>query len=178
MSARYRGAFLLAATLALPAGAAAQGNNGPSPEVREWIEEIQQIQARLAPVQDQAMQDPGLQQERQQVADAVKQAMITADPGIAQRMARLEAIVGEAQKAQETGDGERLAALVAEARGIQEPLARAQAAALDRPEIEARVTAFRGRLRARMVQIEPSSEALLNRLEALDRQVRDALRGG
>lgn len=178
MSARYRGTFLLAAMLALPAGVSAQETNGPPPEVREWIEEIQQIQARLGPVQDQAMQDTSLQRERRQVTDAVREAMIAADPAIAQRMARLEAIVAEAQEAQQAGDGERLAALVAEARTIQEPLARAQAAALDRPEIEARVSAFRGRLRARMVQIDPSSEALLDRLEALDRRVRDALRGG
>jgi hypothetical protein len=169
-------AAFAAAVLLLPVTAFAQSTaEQPPAEVQEWITEMQQIQARLEPVQDQALQDSELQQEQQQVGEAVRGAMVAANPAVAGQLERMEAILEEARAAQAASDADRIVALTAEARELQAELAQAQADALQQPDIEARVAAFQKNLHERMVQIDPESRALLDRLQELERRVRAAI---
>lgn len=169
-------AALAAAALLLPVTAFAQSTTEQPPaEIQEWITEMQQIQARLEPVQGQALQDSELQAEQQQIGEAVRGAMVAANPAVAGQLERMEAILEEARAAQAASDADRIVALTAEAQALQAELAEAQAEALQQPDIEARVEAFQKNLHERMVQIDPESRALLDRLQELDRRVRAAI---
>jgi hypothetical protein len=169
-------AVVTAAALLLPVTAFAQSSpEQPPAEIQEWITEMQQIQARLEPVQDQALQDSELQLEQQQIGEAVRGAMVAANPAVAAQLERMEALLEEARAAQAAADTDRIVALTAEAQELQTQLAEAQAEALQQPEIEARVEAFQKNLQERMVQIDPESRALLDRLQELDRRVRAAI---
>lgn len=177
MSRLNRAAIRVAlAALLLPVAAQAQ-NGPPPPEVQRLIQEIQQIQAELEPVQQQALQDPAIQQEQKAVSDAVREAMVAADPANAQKLDRMEAIIAEARTAQAAGDSSKVAELTREAADLQPQVEAAQAAALAQPEIEARIAKFQENLRAKMIQLHPPAKERIERLETLSEQLEKAVRG-
>jgi hypothetical protein len=173
------------ATMAVAAGAllmpltasSQQAPPQPPPEVQGWLLEMQQLQAELQPVQEQALQDEALQAEQTRLGEIVRDAMIAADPATADRLTRLEAIIEEAQQAQAAADTEKIAALTAEAQALQPQIAQAQEQALQQPEVEERIAAFQKNLQDRMVQIDPEARARIERLEELDRRIREAMGG-
>jgi hypothetical protein len=78
------------------------------PEVQALMMEAQQIQARLAPLEQRVMQDPELQTEQQEVMLRVTTAMLEADPTLEAHVQRMQTLQEEAQAAQAAGDQERL----------------------------------------------------------------------
>jgi hypothetical protein len=166
-----------AALFATPATLSAQQQELP-PQVQGWLIEMQQIETRLAPIQEEALDDPQIQQQQEAVVQAVRTAMIEADPSMAQIIDRMEALIVEARAAQEAGDQERIIAVAAEAEEIQPAFARAQAEALEQPEVASRLDRFQENLHARMAQIDPEAPTLLARYRALEEQVAVAMRGG
>ena len=146
-------------------------------EVQQWIAEIQQIQQQLLPVQEKALQEPELQKEQAEVTDAVKQAMIESDSTIGPKIDRLEALASEARDAQEAGDTEKIGQLTMEAQTLQPEIVQAQAAALEKPEIEEQVTEFQANLHERMAQLDPNAKPLIDKMKQLDEQVRKAMGG-
>jgi hypothetical protein len=171
-------ALTLAAASALLAPVAAQSQDGQPPaEVQEWILEVQQIHAQLEPVQMEALQDSVLREEQQQVGAAVRAAMVAANPAVTDQLARMERIMEEAQAARAASDAEKIVALTGEAQQLQMQLAEAQEQALRQPAIEAQVEAFQKKLHARMMQIDPESGALIDRLQELDTRIRAAIGG-
>lgn len=169
----------IVAALALavvPAGAQAQEPGGvdPSqlpPEVQEAIMELQQLQAQLQPIQQQAMADPEIQAEQQELGTQIQTAMAEADPEVPQHMARLQELAGDAEAAQAGEDQARMAAILEEAQVIEMQLNQAQQEALQRPEIAPRVEAFQQKVQARMVEVDPNAGALIERMDELQTQL-------
>lgn len=177
MSFRRIAAGLAVAAAVVPAAASAQANEQPPPQVREWIAEMQQIQMQIMPVQQQAMQDTALQEEQAAVTAAVREAIVEADPAMEAKLDRMDELMVEARAAQAAQDQEKLVELTQEAQTLQPEIASAQADALDRPDVEAKVLAFRDKLQARMVEIDPETKPLLERLQELDRLIGEAMEG-
>lgn len=178
MSRQKRAAIAVAlAPLFIAVAAQAQQNSTPPPEVQKLVEEMRQIQAELEPVQQQALQDQAIQQEQQAVADAVREAMVAADPENGPRLDRMEAIVEEARAAQAAGDSKKVAELTSEAAELQPKVEAAQAEALAKPEIEARVAQFQENLRAKMIELNPAAKDRIARLQALSEQLQKAIGG-
>lgn len=175
MFSRTRIAFLLAFA-ATPLAVNAQQQTQPPPEVQEWLQEVDQIQRQLQPVQQQALQDETIMQEQQRAADAVRAAMIRLDPTVEAGIDRLEAIMQEAQQAQATGDQQKIVALTQEAQQLQPQLAQAQAQALADPAVETQLAAFQKQLRDKMVEIDPDARPLLDRLAQLEERLEEAVR--
>jgi hypothetical protein len=167
---------VLLAFAVFPAALHAQQQSEPPQEVQEWLEEVEQIQQQLAPVQQQALADESVQQGQQRAADAVRAAMIAADPSMEAKIDRLEAIMQEAQQAQVSGDAEKIVALTQEAQQLQPQIAQAQAAALAQPEVESQVAAFQKQLRDKIVEIDPDTRPLLDRLAQLEERLQEAVR--
>jgi hypothetical protein len=90
---------------------------------------------------------------------------------------RVESIQPELAAAQESGDQEQLGRLVHEAQALQDRLGQAQMLALQEPALAAQAEQFQTQLRARMAEIEPESEAMLERLAALQAEVLQAMQG-
>lgn len=179
MSSRTALGTLCALAMVLtPAAASAQQPTQPTqptPEVQEWIAEMQQLQSELAPLHEQAMQDTALQQEEEQVKEAVRQAMVAADPANGQRIDRLEELMTEAQAAQAAGDTAKIAALTPEAQQLGPQVQAAREQAMGTPEVETRVEAFEEKLIAKMVAMDPSAQARLDRLNELSELVAQAM---
>jgi hypothetical protein len=148
------------------------------PQVRQWVAEVQQIQEQLEPVRQEAMQDSALQQQHEELTRAMFEAMVAADTGTEARLERMQQIMVEAAQARQQGDNERVAALAPEAQALQAQLDAAQRQALANPAIDQRVKAYRTALHARMAQIDAASISLIQRMETLDAQIREAIGGG
>jgi chromosome segregation ATPase len=143
----------------------------PAGEAQSWIMELQQIQAQLAPIQEQALQDSAIRAEQEALSADVRTAMEEVDPTLREQTARVEQLATEAQAAQAAGDQSRLLELSAEAQEIQERFAAAQVQVLQQPELASRVEAFQARLQGRMIEIEPEAEALIGRFDELQRRL-------
>jgi hypothetical protein len=167
-------AVLMAASAAPLAGQTAD----LPPEVQAMVLELQQVQAQLEPVRAEAMQDTALQQQHQEVTEAVLEAMVKADPDTQQRIERMQQIMAQAAEAQQAGAADRLPALAAEAQALQERLDATQREVMAQPAVEQRLAAYRTALHARMTAIDPDAAGLLERAERLERQIMAALDGG
>jgi predicted nucleic acid-binding Zn-ribbon protein len=164
-------AILTAAAVAalIPAGAQAQQAQPQLPDsLLPLVQELQQLQQELTGIQQRAMAaDTSLQQEQVAVQQVVERTVLELDPTIAQRLARLEELEGEFRAAQEAQDSGRMQALMEEAQQIQAQVQEAQARALERPDVEQRIAAFREKLVARMATVEPRTPELMSRMEHL-----------
>jgi chromosome segregation ATPase len=169
---RFINRVAVAALVAVLAPAAASAQQGDPtqlpPEAQELIAELQQLQAQIQPIQQQALQDPEIQAAQEKLGEDVQAAMAEEDPAVPEHIERLETVIASAQAAQAEEDEARMAELVAEAQQIEQRLQAAQTKALELPEIAPRVEAFQKQLQAKMVEVEPESESLLERFEELN----------
>lgn len=168
-----RMAFVWLVLLAAPAGLLAQQGSGTAapqlpPEAQELIQELQQVQARLEPIQQQALQDPQVQEAQQALGDEVQAAMTEVDPETPQRIERLQVLMSEAQAAQAEQDEAAMGEIVAEAQGLEQRLQAAQAEAVQRPDIAPQVEQFQAQLLEKMVELDPDVESLIEQAKELD----------
>ena len=170
-------AGLLVVALCAPATLSAQQQQQLPPEVQEWAIELQELQSQLQPLQEQALQEPEIQAEQASVVEALFETMVASNPETAQRIERLEGLMQEAQAAQEAGDAERIAQLSAEAAELQPQIQAAQAEALSHPDVQPRVAAFQQKLNARVVEIDPAAEQVIELLAELDARIAAAMQG-
>src|SRR5688572_24015264 len=152
-------AFGLLSLLAMPVAVAAQadgGNLGTLPvEAQQALREMEQIQMRLSPMQQRAMQDSTLNAEGEAVGAKVRQAMEQVDPGTVTRIARLNELMGVAQAAQANQDQAAYSTAATEATRISQELTLIQEQAAAKPEISAAIEAFEKRVHAKMVADNP-----------------------
>lgn len=167
---------LTAVGLALlaPAALAAQQQPLP-PEAQALVVEMQELQAQLGPIQQQALSDAGLQAAQQELGEKVRAAMAEADPEMPARMERLTALQAEALEARAAQDQERMAAIVTEAQQIEQSLQAAQQQAIERPELDADIEAFQASLERKMVELDPDAAPLLERMREIDAELRALL---
>ncbi len=163
--------LIVLAVLTIPEGVRGQEPVVP-PEQQEqlqaWYMELQQIQQQLAPVQQEVLEKPSIQAQQEELGELVQQAMEEEDPEVPQHMQRMQALEQEAVQAREAGDEQKLQELAAAAQEIQAHLMTAQAKALERPAIAARLEAFQDELRGEMIKLDPEAEALLDRHDELE----------
>jgi hypothetical protein len=174
---KTRTALLALAALALPAAAAAQTTPAPqhqhpapapapAPSANPQAE-LQQIQQRLGQLQQQALQDSAVQAAQKKFGDEVMAAMQGLDPEAKNKAARGEALNQEVEAARAANDNAKLNQLAAEAQQLQTYFAGLQQRALALPEIQEKRKAYLAVLLARMNQIDPQAQALVDRMEAL-----------
>jgi chromosome segregation ATPase len=150
---------------------------GPPPEVQEMMAEMQQIQARLLPLQERALEDEALLTQRDETTAAVRSAMIAIDADIGTALDRLEEMMREMAAAQQASDMETIVALNQEAQELQPRIAAVQGEALAQPEVAERIEAFQAHLQARMIELDPEARSLFERRDDLDRRLRAATGG-
>lgn len=179
----FRSILFSALVLVVPAGLVAQqqGAIDPAqlpPEAQEMITELQQIQATLQPIHQEAMQHPEIQAAQQELGAEIQSAMVEVDPETPERMARLQALMQEGQAAQQEEDRAKLNEIAAEAQVIEQQLQAAEAAAIQKPEIAPKVEAFQEDLLEKMVEINPETETLIERARELDARLSAAMGQG
>lgn len=174
MLRRMSRALLAVPLLALMAPGWASAQQQPEPQVQQWAAELQQIQMQLQPLQERALEDEQLREQRDATTETLRAAMLAVDPEVGASLDRLERMMEEVQQAQEARDAERLMALNQEAQQIQPRIAAAQQQALQQEEVQQTIEAFQTNLRARMVELDPESATLFQRAEELEQRIRGA----
>jgi chromosome segregation ATPase len=156
---------------------ALQAQQTPPEQMEEWRAELQRIRTQLQPLQNEALQDEAVRSEQEDVMGVVREAIVESDPTMGEKLDRMESIMAEAQAAQAERDQETLQELTAEAQTLQPQITEAQQEALGKPDVMERVDAFREKLYARMLEIDPESEPLINRMKLLDQRIRGETSG-
>ncbi|HEX2189909.1 MAG TPA: hypothetical protein VHG51_13475 [Longimicrobiaceae bacterium] len=166
-----RPSFIALALVALPAGLAAQEAPATAEPQQAPAQtapnETQQIQARLQEIQGRALQDPALKAAQDSIGTALTETMERVDPTFKAQAARAEALKAEVTAAQQAGDNAKLNQLAAEAEQLQQGFAASRQRALQDPQMAERIQAFQQRIVAKMVELEPETQALLARLQEL-----------
>lgn len=137
---------------------------GMDQESMATMQELQQIQQQLQPIQQQALQDEELATQLTSLQDRIEAAMREEDSDAVDRMESLQA---EMASAQEAGDQERLQTLMMEGQAIQQEMQALQASVMERPGIRQAADEFEAASRARMIEIDPEAQQLLDRMDEL-----------
>lgn len=171
------GAILALALLAGPALDAQQPvPQEASPEVQGWLQEMQALEARLIPLQEQALEDEELRQAQQALMSTVQTAMAE-DPELTALTEQATDLQTRAQAAQAAEDEEAMQGLMVELQQLQRDVEAAQQSVLQQPEISRQAVEFQTRLRAKVVELDAEAEALLTRHELLRERLAAAARG-
>jgi chromosome segregation ATPase len=169
-----RAAAMAAAALALPAALAAQAprpmaarpatpSANASAEARTWLNELQRISARLQAAHNRAMEDQRLRTAQEAFMRDVKASMQRVDPGLDVLATRVRTIQSEGAAAQQRGDRARLRTLNQELSQIQARFMTAQQNVMRQPAMAQRARQLEEQLHARMVQVEPETDRLIER---------------
>jgi hypothetical protein len=137
-------------------------------EAQELITEIQQIQAQLQPIQMEALQDSELMSAQEAFGARIQAAMIEMEPATTERLARLEALAAEAQAAEASQDEEKFGQIMVEGQQLEQQLQATQEQALQQPEVAAELDTLQTALVRKIIEVDPSAEQLLERLDELD----------
>jgi len=175
---KNRIALLAFAALALPAAAAAQQTQpapatpaAPAAPAQQPTAapqaEIAQIQQRLAQLQQQAGQDPAVKAAEEKFGADLVAAMQQLDPAAAAKVARGQALPAEVEAARAANDNARLNALATEAAELQTFFNGLRQRALATPEIQEKRKAYLAVVLAKMNEIDPQAQSLVDRLTAL-----------
>lgn len=134
------------------------------PEAMALMTEAQELQQRLAPVEQEAMQDEALSSQLEQIQDQIEAAMRDENPELFEQMEQLEA---EFMAAQEAGDDQRAQEIGMEAQGIEAELQAVQQDVLERPDIRGPIDEFEEARRTKMIEIDSEAGEIMDRLEEI-----------
>ena len=151
-----------------PEGAAQQAPPGMQqdmdPEMMALMMEMQELEQRIAPIQQEAMQDESLASQLTELQNRVETAMREENEEAFEQMEELEQ---EFFAAQEAGDEQRAQEIGLEAQGVQMELQTLQQSVIDRPDFRESIDAFEEEQRARMVEIDPEADEIIQRIEEI-----------
>jgi hypothetical protein len=183
-SRTVRGLLSAAFALVVPVTLAAQTPESAQPaeptaeEMQSWFIEMQQVHEQLEGLQRDALMDPELSAQQEELGEEIRVAMEVADPMMEQRMTRVQELQAEATAAQGAGDTAKLQELMTEAQQIQQHFMTVQESALADPAIATKLETFQTQLEAKMVEIDPEAEALITRFRELEEKLSGIVSGG
>lgn len=159
-----------APTPTLPAPA--QQAPAMSPALQDTLQtllvEAQQIQQRLADLQQQAIEaDQSLSAERDSIEKQIEATVVATDSQAAGRITRLKELEARFDSARAAQDTAKLQSIVMEAQALNQQVQQARMAAMQQDTIATRIEAFRQKLLAGMRKIEPQTDSLIARVEAI-----------
>lgn len=136
--------------------------------LRTLLVEAQQIQQRLAELQQQAIDaNQALSAERDSIETEIEATVVATDSQAAGRLARLKELETQFDSARAAQDTAKLQSVVMEAQALNQQVQQARLAAMQQDSIAARIDAFREKLLAGMRKIEPQTDSLIARVEAI-----------
>lgn len=162
-------ALLAAAALALPVGAHAQQTTAPAPAPAAPANpnELQQLQARIGQLQQQAMADPSLKAAQDSFNAVVNAAMGRVDPAAPAKLARAAQIPADITAARAANDNARLNQLAQESNELQTYFNTIRPRAMQDPAVVTARQAFLVRVLDKMKQIDPNTQQYVDRMTAL-----------
>lgn len=164
-------AVLATALLIVPAAARAQeAQPAPAAPAQATTQnEADQLRQRIGQLQRQAMQDPSLKAAEDSFEAVLQGAMARLDPQAPVKSARALALNQEVETARAAGDNAKLNQLADEATALKAYFDGLRPRALAEAEVQAARQAYLARVLARMKEIDPETQAYVDRLAELSR---------
>lgn len=165
-------AFAGSAVAQLEGGQGGQGGQEGGPQM-----ELQQIQQRLAEVQQQALEDnPGLEAQRDELEELVIRKMEEAGYDPDSSMETLENVQGQIQD--ESLSDEERQQMLQEAQQAQQDLQEAQQVAMQDDEVVEAQQAFQDDLMNAMRDIEPDTDEMIEDFQRIQEEMQGGMGGG
>lgn len=168
--ARVGGALL---ALLLAVAACDRGDEEPTVTIsedaspQELMVELQQIQQELGAIQQQALERPQIQGERDSLEIRLRDEMRAVDPEAPAKMERAEALGNEFEAAQAAGDDEQARELAMEHQEIQSSLESTQRQVLETDEMSSALASFQESMIEAMNEVDPRTDSLIARADAI-----------
>lgn len=137
--------------------------------------ELQSIDQALIPIRQQAMADPELQAQEQALVARIETAMEEDHPELAGAEARFDSLRTAYETAQQEGDSAAVREVTGELQGLQSAMQQAQTEVLEREEISEAVEEFRENLFARMRDMDPKADSLLDLAEDIREKLEESM---
>lgn len=169
---------LVVAAAMLFAGSAVAQMEQQAPEGQEGGPqmELQQIQQRLAEVQEAALENnPGLQQQREELEDLVIRKMEEAGYDPDASMETLEAVQADMQD--ESLSDEERQQMLQEAQEAQQDLQEAQQVAMQDDEVVEAQQAFQDDLMEAMREEDPETDELIEEFQEIQQEMQGGMGG-
>lgn len=167
------GALALLLALTVPSAAPAQGGQGQ----RQTLMELQQVNQQLTKIRRRALQDSSLRARQQKVTQFILSELRSLDDSTAARVDRLEKLQADLRTAQQERDTAGARTAVKELRKLQQALQPARKEIMQRPKVRKRIESFQQAVRARMREISPKADSLLQVRDSLRRQLQGGAGG-
>ncbi|QIT57176.1 hypothetical protein HC341_07840 [Aquisalimonas sp. 2447] len=169
-------ALVAVAALAFTGSAVAQLEGGQGGQEGGPQMELQQIQQRLAEVQQQALEDnPGLEAQRDELEDLVVRKMEEAGYDPDSSMETLENVQGQIQD--ESLSDEERQQMLQEAQQAQQDLQEAQQVAMQDDEVVEAQQAFQDDLMDAMRDIEPDTDEMIEDFQRIQEEMQGGMGG-
>lgn len=180
----FTGALALACVFAADAraqGSAPQvmppGAAGGQAEMQQKMAELEQIKGKLDDIRDQALKDPALQKKREALETALDAAMKAEDPDALKKKAEYEKLIEKLEAARENGNKDKLTELGPRLRELGQSLQATQQKVMQKEAVAEAVNEFQEAMIARMKKVNPKTEQMLDRAEAIAQELQAAMGG-
>ena len=140
--------------------------------------ELQSIDQALTPIRQEAMADPELRAQEQALVARVESAIEAAHPELAGAEARFDSLRTAYETAQAEGDTASVQAIAGDLQGLQTAMQQAQGEVLQQEEITDAVEEFRENLFARMREMDPRADSLLDLAEEISDRLEETAGDG
>lgn len=139
--------------------------------------ELRSVQERLTAIQDSALQDPELSARRDEIDDLIQETMEEISPGAADRVERFDSLRARFETARSEGDTAVLRGMMGELQKLQRALQQTRAQAIEEENVAAALDSFRNRLLAKMEEIDPATDSLMDVADSLRQDLRSSMQG-
>lgn len=172
--ARLAGLLAVTAALAAPSAVRAQeGGEGQGQTLRE----LRQISQQLQTVRKQALQDSALRVQRKELTAYLRSEMKSLDDSTSARVDRMMELQDTLVAAQQARDTAGARSAMRELKKLQRATMPARKKVMMRPEVQKRIKAFQEAVRAKMREISPQADSLLDRADSLQAELRGGMGG-
>lgn len=172
LGALAAGVALLAAA---PLAAQASGQDSSTQQIQAELREIGQ---KIVQLRTQALQDSAIQAEQLALQQEIEKKMNDIDSATSTRTDRMNQIKKSFQQAQQSQDTAKIRSLMDEYQTLAQKNQQTQMQAMQDKGIAADLDTFRTNLIHKMDQIDPSTDSLIARLEALQAKMQPSDSGG
>jgi hypothetical protein len=130
-------------------------------------QELVQIQQRLVAAEQEAMKDPALKALQADLQQQIEREMAEVEPTYEAKIERIDEIRTRLDQSQQAGDQAAVEQLITEGTKLQRELEAAQGKVLEDEQVAAKVAQFEEKLHAQMLEVEPETDKLVERANAL-----------
>lgn len=166
----------VAAVLAAPSAALAQGGQGQGGQA-QTLRELQRVSQQLQKIRKQAMQDSALRAQRDELTAYIRSELRSLSDSTAARVDSMMTLQKDLRAAQQSQDTAGARSAVKDLKRLQKAISGARKQVMGQPDVQKRLKAYRQAVRARMREVSPKADSLLDLADSLQAELRGGAGG-